>query len=61
MATLISNKTFFTEDFKQLSDSRKVEEIIQQLYKIVCKHDIDGSFTSNTIMEELDVLRKIVK
>jgi hypothetical protein len=61
MATLIKNKTFFTEDFAKLKDSRKIEEIIQQLHRIACKHDIDDTFAYNEIMENLNEFRKVVK
>ena len=61
MATLIKNKTYFTADFAKLSDSRKIEEIIQQLHRIACKHDIDDTLCYNSIMEELDNFRKVVK
>ncbi len=61
MATLITQKTCFTADFAKLSDARKIEEIMAQLHKIACYHDIDDSFAYNEIMENLNEFRKVVK
>lgn len=60
MTKLISNKTYFTQDFAQLSDTRKIEEILAQLHRIACYNDVDDSLTFNTIKQELVVFKNAV-
>ena len=60
MTKLIKNSKFFTQDFAQLSDQRKIEEILAQLHRIACYNDVDDSLVFNTIKQELVVFKNAV-
>ena len=70
MATLIKNKTFFTEDFAKLKDSRKIEEIIAQVTPLIFgsvkkppgnPHSMCFGQTQEKLKAELEKLDGILK
>ena len=59
MATLIINKTFFTEDFNKLKETRKIEELMTMLTRIAYNNDADTE-AYNRAMTALDEMRQVV-
>ncbi len=55
------NTNYVTEQFNQLPDWRKVEEIMLLLQKLAVYNDVDASHSFRSMLEELDVFRKACK
>lgn len=59
MTTLTKHSKYFTNDFANLSDVRKIEEIMTELTRIVYYNDADTDEFEQA-MTTLDALRQVV-